>query len=74
MKGWFDAGIMKGWFDASIMKVWFDASNDPNAHITTYCKRWSFIWRCFSLRVSLGELKTQMHYASVYLKQWIPNS
>ena len=22
-------------------------TNDPNAHICTFCKRWSFIWRCF---------------------------
>ena len=21
--------------------------NNPNAHIPTFCKRWSFIWRCF---------------------------
>ena len=25
--------------------IWY--SNDPNAHIRTFCKRWSFIWRCF---------------------------
>ena len=22
-------------------------TNNPNAHIRTFCKRWSFIWRCF---------------------------
>ena len=22
-------------------------TNNPNAHICTFCKRWSFIWRCF---------------------------
>ena len=22
-------------------------TSDPNAHIRTFCKRWSFIWRCF---------------------------
>ena len=22
-------------------------SNDPNDHIPIFCKRWSFIWRCF---------------------------
>ena len=22
-------------------------TNDPNVHIHTFCKRWSFIWRCF---------------------------
>ena len=22
-------------------------TNDPNAHIRTFCKRWSFIWWCF---------------------------
>ena len=22
-------------------------TNDPNPHIRTFCKRWSFIWRCF---------------------------
>ena len=25
--------------------IW--CTNDPNAHIRTFCKRWSFIWRCF---------------------------
>ena len=23
-------------------------TNNPNSHICTFCKRWSFIWRCFS--------------------------
>ena len=31
-------------------------TNAPNAHIRTFCKCWSFIWRCFFL-VSI--LKTQ---------------
>ena len=22
--------------------------HNPNSHICTFCKRWSFIWRCFS--------------------------
>ena len=22
-------------------------TNNPNAHFCTFCKRWSFIWRCF---------------------------
>ena len=25
--------------------IW--CTNDPNAHIRYFCKRWSFIWRCF---------------------------
>ena len=25
--------------------IW--CTNDPNAHIRTFCKRWCFIWRCF---------------------------
>ena len=25
--------------------IW--CTNNPNAHIRTSCKRWSFIWRCF---------------------------
>ena len=25
--------------------IW--CTNDPNAYIPTFCKRWSFIWRCF---------------------------
>ena len=25
--------------------IWYNF--DPNAHIPTFCKRWSFIWRCF---------------------------
>ena len=25
--------------------IW--CTNDPNAHVRTFCKRWSFIWRCF---------------------------
>ena len=25
--------------------IW--CTNDPNAHIHIFCKRWSFIWRCF---------------------------
>ena len=25
--------------------IWF--TNYPKAHIYTFCKRWSFIWRCF---------------------------
>ena len=25
--------------------IW--CTNDPNAHIRTFCKRWSFIWRYF---------------------------
>ena len=32
--------------------IW--CTNDPNAHIYTFCKRWSFIWRCFSLWVYLS--------------------
>ena len=28
-------------------------TNNPNTHICTFCKRWSFIWRAFSLWVSL---------------------
>ena len=31
----------------SYYKELFWYSNDPNAHIRTFCKRWSFIWRCF---------------------------
>ena len=27
--------------------IW--CTNDPNAYIPTFCKRWSFIWRCFFL-------------------------
>ena len=23
-------------------------TNNPNAHVCTFCKHWSFIWRCFS--------------------------
>ena len=33
--------------------IW--CTNDPNAQIHTFCKRWSFIWRCF---VPLSILKT----------------
>ena len=25
--------------------IW--CTNEPNAHIHTFCKRWSFAWRCF---------------------------
>ena len=32
--------------------TWY--TNNPNAHIHTFCKRWSFIWRYLSLRVSLS--------------------
>ena len=31
-------------------------TNNPNAHICTFCKHWSFIWRCFSLWASLMEI------------------
>ena len=31
--------------------IW--CTNDPDIHIRTFCKRWSFIWRAFSLWVSL---------------------
>ena len=24
--------------------IWY--TNNPNVHICTFCKRWSFIWRC----------------------------
>ena len=33
--------------------IW--CTNDPNAHICTFCKRWSFIWRCFFLVSILKE-------------------
>ena len=29
-------------------KVFVCCTKNPNAHICTFCKRWSFIWRCFS--------------------------
>ena len=32
--------------------IW--CTNGPNAHILTFWKRWSFIWRCSSLWVSLS--------------------
>ena len=27
--------------------IW--CSNDPNAHIATFCKHWRFMWRCYFL-------------------------
>ena len=31
------------------------STNDPNAYSRTFWRRWSFIWRCFSLWVSLND-------------------
>ena len=38
--------------------IW--CTNEPNAHIRTFCKRWSFIWRCFFL-VSILNVKPRLH-------------
>ena len=35
--------------------IW--CTNDPNVHIRTCCKRWSFIWRCFFPVTILKELR-----------------
>ena len=34
--------------------IW--CTNDPSLHIRTFCKRWSFIWRCFFLLSILNTL------------------
>ena len=60
----------KGWSFASncliFLKILFSlrtsyidliwCANDPNAHIRTFWRRWSFIWRCFFPVSILNEL------------------
>ena len=40
-------------------KELIQCTNYPNAHIRTFCKRWSFIWRCF-FHVSILKMILQM--------------
>ena len=48
-------------------------TDNPNAHIYTFCKRWSFIWRCFFL-VSMWFIWTFGHFIKsirmFYLTTW----
>ena len=40
-------------------------TNDPNVHIRTFCKRWSFLWRCFfavSILNFIQEFGKSLHY------------
>ena len=42
-------------------------TNNPNTHICTFCKRWSFIWRWLTLLVSLRNLETsQANYSTIF--------
>ena len=42
-------------------------TNNPNTHICTFCKRWSFIWRWLPLLVSLRNLETsQANYSTIF--------
>ena len=41
--------------------IWY--TNDPNVHIHTFCKRWSFIWRCF-FPVSILKYETFFHMST----------
>ena len=46
-------------FSSSLITSYADliwCASDPNAHIRAFCKRWSFIWRCF-FSVSLMKLQ-----------------
>ena len=52
-------------------------TDNPNAHICTFCKRWSFIWRCFfpesilnwfSVIHKVGKISTQSDV--IYLDIW----
>ena len=47
-------------------------TNNTNAHICTFCKRWSFIWRCFSLWVSLNP--TSLWIITQYIAIWCPEA
>ena len=39
-------------------------TNNPNAHICTFCKRWSSIWRCF---FSVSILKEKKYIITSYV-------
>ena len=39
--------------------IWY--TKDPNVHIHTLCKRWSFIWQCF-FPVSILNVRSSTYY------------
>ena len=45
---------------------------NPNAHICTFCKRWSFIWRCFFPMSILKPYFMLLKFLAIYflLKVW----
>ena len=46
----------------TLIKNWFDV---PNAYIRTFCKRWSFIWRClFAVSILISCLQHLAHTLS----------
>ena len=53
--------------------IWY--TNDPNAHIRTFCKRWSFIWRCFFPMSILKDLRIicNVHWKTPVLESLFNN-
>ena len=53
--------------------IW--CTNNPNAHIRTFCEQWSFIWRCFS-PVSILKGTYKLVFEALYfdVHKWWKNS
>ena len=48
-------------------------TSNPNAHICTFCKRWSFIWRCFFPVSILNSFMTDPFHKETSLLIWGAN-
>ena len=51
--------------------IWY--TNNPNTHIRTFCKRWSFIWRYFFPVSILNTWKKIIfyHIRSIFIAWWL---
>ena len=46
-------------------------TNNPNTHICNFCKRWSFIWRCFfPVSILKGTLIQIWKSADIFVFTW----